>query len=88
MKNDQSSMSARKAGLATALLGTALSLALSACAVGPDYVKPASTMPQAFQHAGPATTAAPPALEAWWTHFNDPAPVSYTHLTLPTNREV
>ena len=70
MKNGTILISPRKAGLATALLGAAL--ALSACAVGPDYVRPASTMPQAFHHAGPTTTAAPPALETWWTHFNDP----------------
>ena len=23
-----------------------------------------------------------------WVHLSNPAPVSYTHLTLPTNREV
>lgn len=73
MKTGKTPMPALKARLPTALLGTALSLALTACAVGPDYVKPASTMPQAFHHAGLATTAAPPALEVWWTHFNDPA---------------
>ena len=55
----------------TALLGATLAAALSACAVGPDYVKPAGAMPAAFLHAG--TNGAPPALDVWWTQFNDPA---------------
>ncbi len=44
---------------------------LSACAVGPDYVRPASTMPPAFPHAA-ATTQQPPALDTWWQQFHDP----------------
>jgi NodT family efflux transporter outer membrane factor (OMF) lipoprotein len=55
-----------------ALLATAFSLALAACAVGPDYVKPAADMPPAFRHAAPATAATAPALDVWWTYFNDP----------------
>src|SRR5471030_831343 len=59
----------------TALLGATLAAALSACAVGPDYVKPADTMPAAFQHAAAnvAGNTAPLALDVWWTQFNDPA---------------
>src|SRR5471030_793044 len=56
----------------TALLGATLAAALSACAVGPDYVKPADAMPAAFPHAASAA-AAPLALDVWWTQFNDPA---------------
>ena len=57
-----------------ALLASAFSLALAACAVGPDYVKPAADMPPAFRHAAPASAAAvpTPALEVWWSYFNDP----------------
>jgi NodT family efflux transporter outer membrane factor (OMF) lipoprotein len=55
-----------------AVLAAALAAALSACAVGPDYVPPASAMPPAFHHAAPAGNVAPPALDVWWTHFNDP----------------
>src|SRR5471030_3082393 len=59
----------------TALLGATLAAALSACAVGPDYVKPADTMPAAFPHAAAnvAGNTAPLALDVWWTQFNDPA---------------
>src|SRR5476649_2734056 len=59
----------------TALLGATLAAALSACAVGPDYVKPADTMPAAFPHAAAnvAGNAAPLTLDVWWTQFNDPA---------------
>ena len=53
-------------------LGVTLSLALSACAVGPDYAAPSSDLPPAFVHAVPATSAAPLVLDVWWTQFNDP----------------
>src|SRR5476649_1346149 len=59
----------------TALLGAMLAAALSACAVGTDYVKPADTMPAAFPHAAAnvASNTAPLTLDVWWTQFNDPA---------------
>src|SRR5471032_223544 len=59
----------------TALLGATLAAALSACAVGTDYVKPADTMPAAFPHAAAnvASNTAPLTLDVWWTQFNDPA---------------
>ena len=56
------------------LLGALL---LAGCAAGPDYQVPASTMPAAFQaqaalaaHNG---TRSAPALDVWWTGFDDPA---------------
>lgn len=54
-----------------ALLGATLAAALSACAVGPNYEKPADTMPAAYVHA--AASATPLTLDVWWTQFNDPA---------------
>jgi NodT family efflux transporter outer membrane factor (OMF) lipoprotein len=50
-------------------------LALSACAVGPDYQRPASPLTQGF-HAAPSTPAEGPLavqapLESWWTGFGD-----------------
>lgn len=58
----------------TTLMGALL---LAGCAAGPDYHVPASAMPAAYQ--GQATLAArngtlpAPALDVWWTGFNDPA---------------
>ena len=48
----------------------AVTLLLSACAVGPDYQAPPTPEPEAF-HAAELTAVSR-------------QPVSYTHLTLPT----
>lgn len=47
---------------------------LSACAVGPDYERPASPPPAlgAFQTAAPGATVAEP-VERWWRLYDDPA---------------
>jgi len=49
-----------------------LSLLLSGCAVGPDYVKP--DLPVPGHWTGPAGSGPPDtaALEQWWRHFQDP----------------
>ncbi|MEO6918602.1 MAG: efflux transporter outer membrane subunit [Collimonas sp.] len=70
------------------LIAAALSLALAACAVGPDYVKPGSDMPAAFQHAAPATASAPPALEVWWSYFNDPVLTQIIERVLAQNLDL
>src|SRR5689334_17568485 len=54
----------------------ALTLILSACAVGPDYVRPATPAAPAFKEDGPwrpAANAAAMATEAgaWWKGFGD-----------------
>jgi len=57
------------AGLTVAIL------ILSACSVGPDYVRPEVDMPAAFKEAGqwqPAAGGAPVADAAWWKVFADP----------------
>lgn len=57
------------------LFALASTLAVSACAVGPDYVRPDVHAPAAFHAAGPAKagSAAPVAsLERWWDAFQDP----------------
>jgi len=51
------------------LLVTALPLA--ACAVGPDYEAPATTLPE-FRQAVPAQLAEQPFEAAWWRQFGDP----------------
>lgn len=58
-----------------AALGLASLLALSACAVGPNYQRPTADTPPAFKEAQGWTPAAPAdALDkgAWWTLFGDP----------------
>src|SRR5487761_2360951 len=52
----------------------ALSLTLSACAVGPDYERPKLDAPAQFKENKGWVLAAPltaPAQGAWWTIFND-----------------
>ncbi|MDE2440478.1 MAG: efflux transporter outer membrane subunit [Betaproteobacteria bacterium] len=53
----------------------ALALALSGCAIGPDYLRPSSLLPSVFSEAKPAdrvTIAQNPAINAtWWKLFND-----------------
>lgn len=57
------------------LFALASTLAVSACAVGPDYVRPDVHAPAAFHAAAPAPggSSAPVAhLERWWDAFQDP----------------
>ncbi len=51
-----------------------LLLALSACAVGPTYEKPAISLAPLHSKAPIAarSASAPPPLESWWSGFNDP----------------
>lgn len=53
----------------------AFALALSGCAIGPDYLRPASLLPSLFGEAKPAeniAVATNPAINTrWWTLFND-----------------
>jgi NodT family efflux transporter outer membrane factor (OMF) lipoprotein len=53
----------------------ALSLLLSACAVGPDYERPSAPTPAAFKETGGWKISQPQAVDAdpnWWSIFNDP----------------
>ncbi len=47
---------------------------LTACSVGPDYVRPAMELPAGFKAAGGWKVAAPAEVDnaAWWTAFGDP----------------
>jgi outer membrane protein, multidrug efflux system len=44
---------------------------LTGCAVGPDYVRPAASLPTAYAEAAPVAATAQ-INAAWWTHFQDP----------------
>lgn len=60
-------------GLRRLIASVFLLLLLSACTVGPDYVKPAIAPPVAFRYA-PANAPTPPepAGGEWWRLFGDP----------------
>lgn len=58
----------------TVLLASASAVLVSGCAVGPDYVRPASPASSVFMGAPAvaARPAAPAPADAWWKGFNDP----------------
>ncbi len=62
---------ARRAGRAAGAL--ALLLAGAACApMGPDYQRPAHTLPERFVDLAPAAEAASPLRPDWWKLYRDP----------------
>lgn len=76
--------SVRSAGLAL------LSLALSACAVGPNYVRPVPPESATFRAAALAADRnAPPApLDRWWVGFNDPELTALVSRALAQNLDL
>ncbi|MDN5781709.1 MAG: histidine kinase, partial [Luteimonas sp.] len=86
---------------ALALLKTAaLTLALSACTVGPDFVRPAMPVPDSFVEASPATaqakadnagdaTHAASAVDpAFWLAFGDPQLTTLVEQALSANHDL
>lgn len=57
-----------KIGLFSALTATVL---LAGCAVGPDYARPSSTLPEDYSQAAPEARAAAPVNPEWWQLFGD-----------------
>ena len=81
------SQSARKA-MAVVL---ALSASLAGCAVGPHYAKPATNLAPFHNLAGVSATKPEfpaPALESWWTGFNDPMLVTVVQRALDENLDL
>lgn len=57
------------------LLALVLTALISACSVGPDYVKPTAEVPAEYKESGPWKVAEPRdsvPRGAWWQVFNDP----------------
>lgn len=55
------------------LLPLAVALAVSGCAVGPDFVRPPSTLPDGYAEWTAAAERIDPLIEPeWWRRFNDP----------------
>ncbi|WP_373501220.1 efflux transporter outer membrane subunit [Desulfococcus sp.] len=60
-------------GLTRLFASVFLASMLTACMVGPDYVKPKVETPGAFKHAQARGQTPPePMAEKWWRHFQDP----------------
>ena len=58
---------------ARTLISLCLAGVLGACtALGPDYQRPASTLPDAFAGAAPGDAGAPAVTPDWWTLYRDP----------------
>ncbi|MBW8782935.1 MAG: efflux transporter outer membrane subunit [Verrucomicrobia bacterium] len=69
-----------------AVLLVAATVALTACAVGPDYHRPAT--PESAAYKGAPTAAATPLLNNWWTLFEDPELARLAEETLATNLDI
>ncbi len=55
------------------LLPLAIALAVSGCAVGPNFVRPSSTLPGDYAAQTPSAGEIDPLIELeWWKHFKDP----------------
>ena len=60
-------------------------LALAGCAVGPDYIRPASTLPES---TASVATAEVPVNQTWWTLFGDPELDALIDQTLAASQDL
>ena len=60
------------AGLCAVIVLLAVAAALAGCAVGPNYVKPATPVAATFAGAGDAAYGTDEAQAKFWTQFGDP----------------
>lgn len=64
-------------------------LLLAGCAVGPDYSRPATSLPARYGEAAPdAATEAAPVSRAWWKLFKDPTLDELVEQALRNNTDV
>lgn len=71
------------------LVLTALAAAiLSACTVGPDYVRPEAAEPAAFAQSEPGASIAPVSDAAFWTAFDDATLARLVDETLTSNLDL
>ena len=62
-----------RCGSAIPIFAMLASFLVSGCAVGPDFKRPESAMPDAWhQELTPGLTTGKDSLQAWWERFNDP----------------
>ena len=68
-----------------------LVVALAGCAVGPDYVAPITALQPLHHvpaHNDDAARKAAPALDTWWTGFDDPMLVTIVERALAQNLDL
>jgi len=66
----------------------ALIVALTSCAVGPNYQRPDFAAPAAFKGAAETGPAAPAVTTNWWTLFNDPILTDLAEKTVAANLDI
>jgi len=79
-------------GILRSLVAGTVALALTGCAVGPDYRQPQTVTPDQWQEL-PATgvrveSPDAPSLAAWWTTLNDPQLNEFIERALAENKSV
>ncbi len=88
--NDRTQDTARRARrrvMASAAAGIAL--ALAGCAVGPDYHRPGTTLPDRFDAVAPVPVVAAPEVRSdWWTLYNDPQLTDLVTAALANNPSI
>jgi NodT family efflux transporter outer membrane factor (OMF) lipoprotein len=69
-------LAAAPRALTLAVAAATLAVALAGCAVGPDYKRPAVSVPESYKEAADGWKVAQPADQndrgAWWTIYSDP----------------
>lgn len=58
--------------MSRSILSLAVALALSGCAIGPDFLRPAPSLPESYGEAAAPVAAHPDIQPTWWKHFQDP----------------
>jgi multidrug efflux system outer membrane protein len=69
-------------------LALTVTVFLAGCAVGPDYARPTSTLPEQHKEATVTAQAVAPVNAEWWTLFNDPTLNQLVQQTLAANQDL
>ncbi|HEV8542226.1 MAG TPA: efflux transporter outer membrane subunit [Verrucomicrobiae bacterium] len=70
------------------ITGSALLSLLAACAVGPDYHQPKTTVSAEFGRVGEAQYSTNTPLVQWWSSFNDPLLIRLVQTALTNNHDL
>ncbi|MDD2741403.1 MAG: efflux transporter outer membrane subunit [Rhodocyclaceae bacterium] len=69
-------------------LALTVTIFLAGCAVGPDYARPSSTLPEQHKEATATAQAVAPINPEWWTLFNDATLNQLVQQTLAANQDL